>query len=79
MHVQRVEQVCSKPGNEVEHFEIGSYESLKTLAELLGHSEIIPLLDQTLQEERKPIGGSPRYPKADVNRKAAQSRSQFTR
>jgi ferritin-like metal-binding protein YciE len=66
-------------GNQVEHFEIGSYGSLKTYAELLGHSEIIPLLDQTLQEEKKADQKLTEVADTDVNQKAAQMRGQFAR
>jgi ferritin-like metal-binding protein YciE len=117
MHVQRIEQVCSKlgiqpsaktnvvlqamtqeaegmirnteasplrdaalivAGNQVDHFEIGSYGSLRTFAELLGHNEVIPLLDQTLQEEKKADQKLTQVAQTDVNQKAAQMRGQFT-
>lgn len=37
----------------VEHYEIASYGTLKTLAGVLGYSEAVELLDATLQEEKK--------------------------
>ena len=118
MHVQRIEQVCSKlgirpsaktnvvlqamtqeaegmirsidasplrdaalilAGNQVEHFEIGSYGSLKTYAELLGHSEIIPFFDKTLEEEKTADKTLTQLAETEVNEKAAQMRGQFTR
>lgn len=36
----------------VEHYEIASYGTLKTLATVLGYSEVAELLDATLQEEK---------------------------
>jgi len=36
----------------VEHYEIASYGTLKTLASVLGYSEAAELLDATLQEEK---------------------------
>ncbi|MVM32473.1 DUF892 family protein [Spirosoma sp. HMF4905] len=36
----------------VEHYEIASYGTLKTLASVLGHSEAVSLLEQTLAEEK---------------------------
>lgn len=35
----------------VEHYEIASYGSVRTLAEFLGHQEIVDLLQETLDEE----------------------------
>jgi ferritin-like metal-binding protein YciE len=37
----------------VEHYEIATYGTLRTFAELLGHTEAVNLLNQTLQEESK--------------------------
>jgi ferritin-like metal-binding protein YciE len=39
-------------GYSFEHYEIAAYESLLELAEMAGAREIIPLLEQTLREER---------------------------
>ena len=36
----------------VEHYEIAAYGSARTYAELLGESEIVRLLEQTLEEEK---------------------------
>lgn len=36
----------------IEHYEIASYGTLKTLAAVLGYSEAVDLLDATLQEEK---------------------------
>ena len=35
-------------GNHVEHFEMGSYGSLRNFAELMGQNEIVSLLQHTL-------------------------------
>lgn len=37
----------------VEHYEIASYGTLKTLAGVLGYTEAVELLDATLQEEKQ--------------------------
>jgi ferritin-like metal-binding protein YciE len=37
----------------VEHYEIGTYGSLKTFAECMGHTEIVDLLQQTLDNEKE--------------------------
>jgi ferritin-like metal-binding protein YciE len=37
----------------VEHYEIASYGTLKTLAVTLGYTEAAEILDATLQEEKK--------------------------
>ncbi len=36
----------------VEHYEIATYGTLRTLAEVLGYSDVAELLDQTLEEEK---------------------------
>jgi len=37
----------------VEHYEISSYGTVRELAELLGEDEHVPLLEQTLEEEKQ--------------------------
>lgn len=37
----------------IEHYEIATYGSLKTLAHLMGNTEIVDLLGQTLEEEKE--------------------------
>lgn len=37
----------------VEHYEIATYGSLKTLAKLMGHERVVELLEDTLREEKK--------------------------
>lgn len=37
----------------VEHYEIGTYGTLKTFAECMGHTEIVDLLQQTLDNEKE--------------------------
>ncbi|HET6468423.1 MAG TPA: ferritin-like domain-containing protein [Geminicoccaceae bacterium] len=37
----------------VEHYEIAAYGSLRTMAEMLGHTEAAQLLEQTLEEEKQ--------------------------
>ncbi|MGZ3872587.1 MAG: YciE/YciF ferroxidase family protein [Mucilaginibacter sp.] len=36
----------------VEHYEIASYGTMKTLAQVLGYNDVVGLLDATLQEEK---------------------------
>jgi ferritin-like metal-binding protein YciE len=36
----------------VEHYEIASYGTLKTFAEIMGHTEVVALLEQTLENEK---------------------------
>jgi len=40
-------------GNQVEHFEIAVYGSLRNYAQLLGKNDILPILEKTLQEEKQ--------------------------
>jgi ferritin-like metal-binding protein YciE len=40
-------------GNQVEHFEIACYGSLRALARLLGKDDEVCLLEKTLEEEKK--------------------------
>ena len=40
-------------GNQVEHYEISAYGSLRTFAQLLGHEDIVNMLQKTLDEEKK--------------------------
>ncbi|HZS56528.1 MAG TPA: DUF892 family protein [Bryobacteraceae bacterium] len=40
-------------GNQVEHYEMSAYGSLRTFAQLLGHEEAIGILQKTLDEEKK--------------------------
>jgi ferritin-like metal-binding protein YciE len=39
-------------GNQVEHYEMACYGSLRNFARLLGHDDIVQLLEKTLQEEK---------------------------
>jgi ferritin-like metal-binding protein YciE len=39
-------------GNKVEHYEIASYGTLVTLAKQLGYKDAVPLLQETLAEEK---------------------------
>jgi len=55
----------------VEHYEITRYGSLKSWAQELGLTGAVPLLDQTLQEEKKTDVLLTRLAEARVNAKAA--------
>ena len=58
-------------GQAVEHYEMSRYGTLKTWAKQLGLKEAIPLLDQTLQEEKKTDALLSKLAQAEVNAKAA--------
>ena len=58
-------------GQAVEHYETSRYGTLKTWAKQLGLKEAIPLLDQTLQEEKKKDALLSKLAQAEVNAKAA--------
>lgn len=40
-------------GNQVEHYEMAAYGSLRTFAKLLGHDDVAQILQKTLEEEKK--------------------------
>ncbi|MDX2132994.1 MAG: ferritin-like domain-containing protein [Planctomycetota bacterium] len=46
--------ICA--AQKVEHYEIASYGTLRTFAELLGHAEHARTLERTLEEEKKTDG-----------------------
>ena len=56
----------------VEHYEIASYGSLRTLAESLGHKDAAKLLDQTLAEEKKTDELLNKLALGDINKRAMQ-------
>ena len=39
--------------NQIEHYEISTYGSLQTFAQLLGHDDVSEILQKTLDEEKK--------------------------
>lgn len=55
----------------VEHYEISRYGTLKTWAAQLGLAKVVPLLEATLQEEKKTDSLLSKLASATVNRKAA--------
>ena len=56
----------------VEHYEIASYGSLRTLAQALGHQEAATLLEQTLEEEKKTDELLNQLALGDINKRALQ-------
>lgn len=54
----------------IEHYEIASYGTLKTLATTLGYDEAAELLDATLQEEKKTDGLLTEIAEAGINQNA---------
>lgn len=61
-------------GNQVEHYEMTSYGSLKAFAQQLGMSEAATLLDQTLQEEKAADAKLTAIGERNANSRAAQMR-----
>lgn len=61
--------------NQVEHFEIGSYGSLRTFAELMGESEVVRVLDMTLLEEKRADQKLTQLAESQINRDAAETRA----
>lgn len=55
----------------VEHYEISAYGSVKALAALLGHKEIVQLLDESQEEETAADKKLSLIATADVNARAA--------
>lgn len=55
----------------VEHYEISAYGSVKALAALLGHREIVKLLDESQEEETAADKKLSLIATADVNARAA--------
>ncbi len=54
----------------VEHYEIASYGTLKTLASVLGYNEAAELLDATLQEEKNADGMLTQIAESGINQSA---------
>jgi ferritin-like metal-binding protein YciE len=54
----------------VEHYEISRYGTLKTWAQELGLNDVVRLLDQTLEEEKKTDATLTRIAEAVVNQQA---------
>jgi ferritin-like metal-binding protein YciE len=58
-------------GQAVEHYEISRYGTLRSWAQELGLEDAVPLLEQTLEEEKKTDELLTRLAEARVNQKAA--------
>ena len=58
-------------GQAVEHYEISRYGTLRSWAQELGLQDAVPLLEQTLQEEKKTDQLLTQLAEARVNQKAA--------
>lgn len=56
----------------IEHYEIASYGSLVALANKMGHNEIVQLLEQTLEEEKKADALLNQIAEEHVNEEAAE-------
>ena len=55
----------------IEHYEISAYGSLRTLANVMGHTQVVKLLDQTLQEEKNADSKLTEVAESTVNEEAA--------
>jgi ferritin-like metal-binding protein YciE len=60
----------------VEHYEIASYGTLRTWANILGHDDVAATLEETLDEEKEADQKLTQIAEAVVNEEAAASRSQ---
>lgn len=60
--------ICSQ---KIEHYEIASYGSLRTLAAKMGHEEAVQLLEQTLNEEKETDVLLTQLAESSVNEEAA--------
>jgi ferritin-like metal-binding protein YciE len=58
----------------VEHYEIASYGTLKTLAGVLGFKQAAGLLEQTLQEEKDTDSLLTQIAEGSVNQKAKKEK-----
>lgn len=63
-------------GNQVEHYEMACYGSLRTFAELLGKQQCVSVLEETLQEEKKADQKLTEIGETQVNKQALQGRGQ---
>lgn len=61
-------------GNKVEHYETAVYGSLISFAKQLGYQEAVPLLQQTLQEEKNADAKLTQLGESRINPMAAQER-----
>jgi ferritin-like metal-binding protein YciE len=55
----------------IEHYEISAYGSLRTLANVMGHSQVAELLEQTLKEEKNADSLLTEVAESTVNEDAA--------
>ncbi|SHM36497.1 ferritin-like domain-containing protein [Chitinophaga sp. CF418] len=60
--------ICSQ---KIEHYEIATYGSLRTLAEKMGHEDAARLLDQTLSEEKETDVVLTQLAESSINEEAA--------
>jgi len=58
----------------IEHYEIASYGTLKTLAATLGHNEAAEMLDATLQEEKNADSKLTSIAEAGINQSASNEK-----
>lgn len=61
-------------GQKIEHYEIASYGTLKTLATVLGYNEAAELLDATLQEEKNADNLLSQIAESSINQSAKSER-----
>ncbi|NEU06823.1 ferritin-like domain-containing protein [Flavihumibacter sp. R14] len=56
----------------VEHYEIATYGTLRTLADVMGHTEVVDLLQQTLDNEKQTDVALTKVAEGFVNEQAAE-------
>jgi ferritin-like metal-binding protein YciE len=56
----------------VEHYEIAAYGTIRTMAETLGHTKVVKLLEQTLKEEKAADEKLTQIAESVVNLRAAE-------
>ena len=61
-------------GNQVEHYEMACYGSLRNFAQVLGKTKCVQVLEQTLQEEKKADATLTQVGESTVNRNAASGK-----
>lgn len=62
-------------GNQVEHYEMAAYGSLRTFAQLLGKQDVASILQMTLQDEKKADAKLTEIGEESVNPKAVHAES----
>ena len=62
----------------VEHYEIAGYGTVRSMAETLGETDHVSLLEETLNEEKKPTRNSPNWLSRSIHRRIRARRKRKT-